>query len=512
MARTIPREAVDEFTRQIEVLSESMRESLAKQLETIDFSNPDSIEIVKELMQTYCGASADAAATIAANFYDASREFVIGEPLGAIAEAGRAPIATAIAVDGIFNQAKTTEGLITELTSRLDFETKRGAANSTIANGMRDPKKPRFARVPTGNDTCRFCIMLASRGYVYHSLQSAGGLDHWHANCKCRVVSSWDSPVAGYDPDYYLYLYEHPEEIPSIESVGDDKVIDASLPVYSKLSDSQISIVREVVSNAPVNQASLYLAYENHFNPIKIERGSGCYRPMTQTVTLNPSEAFEQSKKGAGNTWFHEFGHNIDNYASSNSYRWFSVEYEHGIFGYTLRREAKQYVDDIKQRLTVELKEKITSGDKEAISHACITGLLSRENVKRYESGEITSAQLAKKAKAVPIRRAYGKLTDELNELARLEGDEYINAVSDLFEGATNGAASDGWGHGKSYWKDDAKVPMEAFAEMFSASMRNGRDLEALKRYFPESYGIFENMLRELVEREDTTIYGQAVS
>lgn len=512
MAQVIPREALDEMTRQIELLSDSMRESLIKKLEMIDFESPESIDVVKDLMQTYCGASADAAAVIAANFYDESRTYAIGEPLGAVAESGREPIATSIAVDGIFNQSKTTEGLISGLASRLDYETKRGAANSTIANGMRDPKKPRFARVPTGNDTCMFCIMLASRGYVYHSAEKAGALDHWHANCRCRVVSSWDSPVAGYDPDYYLYLYEHPEEIKNMQKVEIDTAIDKTLPVYSRLNDNQVSMISDIVSSAPKNQASIYLAYEKHFNRIDIKNGRGFYSPMNMTVTINPEEVFEKPKKGIGNTWFHEFGHNIDNYASSNRVGWFSTEYKSGLFDATLRLETKRRIEDIKERLNAEYKRKIATGDEEAISSAWMKGLLSRDYVKRYESGEITAEQLSKKAKTLPVRYAYRQLSDELNELCKSEGDEYINAVSDIFEGATDGASSDGWGHGKSYWKDKKSLPCEAFAEMYSASIRNGRDLEAIKKYFPESYGIFEDMLEELANREVTTIYGQEVS
>lgn len=73
-----------------------------------------------------------------------------------------------------------------------------------FANGRRDPRKPKFARVPTGDETCDFCLMLASRGFVYSSKMSAGGvkLDHYHSGCNCRVVAGWDGDdVEGYDTD-----------------------------------------------------------------------------------------------------------------------------------------------------------------------------------------------------------------------------------------------------------------------------------------------------------------------
>ena len=86
MARTIPRAAVDEFTRQLNLVSESMREKLTDQLMQIDFSAPGAIDVVKDLMQTYCGAATDSAALLAAQFYDAAREYSIGEGMDAVAE------------------------------------------------------------------------------------------------------------------------------------------------------------------------------------------------------------------------------------------------------------------------------------------------------------------------------------------------------------------------------------------------------------------------------------------
>lgn len=52
----------------------------------------------------------------------------------------------------------------------------------------------RYARVPTGAETCPFCIMLASRGFVYHSEAAAR---HAHPGCNCVVVPCFDSYYAG---------------------------------------------------------------------------------------------------------------------------------------------------------------------------------------------------------------------------------------------------------------------------------------------------------------------------
>ncbi len=79
--------------------------------------------------------------------------------------------------------------------------------NATImANAERDRREGvRFARVPTGWETCTFCLMLASRGAVYHTRKTAGEFKHFHRRCDCKVVPGFeDDPMAelveGYRP------------------------------------------------------------------------------------------------------------------------------------------------------------------------------------------------------------------------------------------------------------------------------------------------------------------------
>ena len=72
-------------------------------------------------------------------------------------------------------------------------------------------KKPkdgvRYARVPSGVDTCDWCYMLAARGAVYYSETSAGkkGLhEAFHPGCNCSVVPMWGlNGLEGYDPEHY---------------------------------------------------------------------------------------------------------------------------------------------------------------------------------------------------------------------------------------------------------------------------------------------------------------------
>lgn len=94
--------------------------------------------------------------------------------------------------------------------------------NETIsANVGRDKEKgARFARVPTGFDTCTFCLMLASRGAVYHTRKTAGEFKHFHRRCDCKIVPGFeDDPdaelVEGVRPKELYELYKQFKEIES---------------------------------------------------------------------------------------------------------------------------------------------------------------------------------------------------------------------------------------------------------------------------------------------------------
>lgn len=53
--------------------------------------------------------------------------------------------------------------------------------------GALQPGDPAFARVPTGAETCSYCMMLASRGFAYRSRESAGHADH--RGCNCLIIA-----------------------------------------------------------------------------------------------------------------------------------------------------------------------------------------------------------------------------------------------------------------------------------------------------------------------------------
>lgn len=88
-----------------------------------------------------------------------------------------------------------------------DFYARRCNYEAMIRNCYRN--HVRYARVPTGTETCDFCMMLASRGFVYYDQASAEEGSHIHCDCVCVPGNGADatSPtqIEGYDP---MELYD----------------------------------------------------------------------------------------------------------------------------------------------------------------------------------------------------------------------------------------------------------------------------------------------------------------
>lgn len=217
----IPREYIDNFTKVINLASSDAQSRLVKALESVSV---DDIAVARNeiiaIMDTLLGPYTDNVAAISAEFFDGLRAWYgISDGFAAEAISNRDPEATAGAVRAFMEtqvEGEPFSALQALLTERVDYEMKRAANECVAYNCKRDPKKPKWARVPSGIDTCEFCIMLASRGFTYQSDEVAS---HAHANCDCRIVPSWDKgnpAVQGYDPDKYYDMWKHPEDYPEL--------------------------------------------------------------------------------------------------------------------------------------------------------------------------------------------------------------------------------------------------------------------------------------------------------
>ncbi|AUO15633.1 minor capsid protein [Clostridium taeniosporum] len=256
-----------------------------------------------------------------------------------------------------------------------------------------------------------------------------------HANCRCT----------------YLPIVE----------LDDKKEEYKENDLYKKYGEQHYNLMRDIVDNSPDNVKKVWNTFENKLKiRSSTHNGGANYNRFYDGVQINIKKDSQGSSfEVPYGVSFHEFGHNIDYEANmiigdSQKFRTISETFKDGLLGKTLKEEAKKRVDIIFKEI------KATWDD-----------------------------DLRKPIKA----RAYDALSKEIRELEAKDRAD----ISDMFEGATGAKVRGGFGHGKSYWKerDNGK---EAFAEMFQATMCNPGSLESIKKYFPKSYKVFEEILDEI--------------
>ena len=123
------------------------------------------------------------------------------------------------------------DAFVSRMSAKAYDHVMRSANATTIHNAERPADRRagmRYARVPTGRETCGFCLMLASRGFDYKTRASAGDVgggafNRFHDNCDCRVVAGDETTeIEGYDPEWYMSVYRDARETVGDRLDGED--------------------------------------------------------------------------------------------------------------------------------------------------------------------------------------------------------------------------------------------------------------------------------------------------
>ena len=116
-----------------------------------------------------------------------------------------------------------------------------------------------------------------------------------------------------------------------------------------------------------------------------------------------------------------------------------------------------------------------------------------------YKNGTYTADRILPK-----YRKSYAYSSVE-KEIKAAGSKIAYGDLSDILEGATGAKIQCGIGHGASYWKDRTYnglpdgLATEAFAEMMDSTFTNPESLALIQKYLPKSYGVFQEMLENLL-------------
>lgn len=349
---------------------------------------------------------------------------------------------------------------------------KQVGADTTLKNAERDGAQ--FAWVPHG-DTCAFCITLASRGWQYMSKKAMrnGHAEHIHAHCDCEYAVRFDgkSTVAGYDPDKYLEEYnnaggdinamrrirykENKEAInarkrelyakrkaKTIEKTPRSAIMESDLGMFKQklrsdgnMDKEYYDCLKDKFSHGTDDAKRLFTKYASGDSiENAVYENTAHYNTKTKKISMNYG-ADLKNPRGAGATWFHEHGHLVDDLAGNLS-------------------DDKNFIQLL---------------ESDSLSYRIAYG-------KAHHLGTFDKVDKA--------------ISEELGDMRK------DSAISDLFDGVTQGNIIGCASHPKEYWKNRDNVTSEAFAHMFEAQFDKKR-YEQMKKYFPNALEYFEKKMKE---------------
>lgn len=209
----ISRADFQSYNRAVSALTDSAAKEAERQISTWIAINPDASvadirEFAKETMEGLSQVYGEAAASLAAEWYDVQMMASNITLSPAITEATYSP--EQIKKVSHYQARKLVEGdidgFLDSCGEYIENNVKQSLNDTILSNVARDKEHGvRFARVTTGAETCAFCYMLASRGAAYWTRKTAGEQNHYHRRCDCKIVPGFEdnqdaAVVEGYDP------------------------------------------------------------------------------------------------------------------------------------------------------------------------------------------------------------------------------------------------------------------------------------------------------------------------
>ena len=528
----IPRSYVEQYSRGLNRVSEQGRAALADALSAIDLTGDvaEARERVVAVMQVHCGASSTMAARLAADFYDGLRErFGIEDGFRAVVDGGYEPAATEGAVRAFAQDlvdGKPQEQFVGKCSDRLDREVRLSANQCVERNARRDPKKPRWARVPTGPETCEFCIMLASRGFVYHGEQLA---IHAHANCDCRIVPSWDkakAEVEGYDPNYYLDCYQNPDAHPEIREAINAR----RRELYAESAKSERKAAHRLAEEEEKERRRIAALSEEAKAVFENERfvetfgtatasrteaaidgamKSGDVRRVNAAKLLakDIADGFEvESVTAEGSKYLTGTGKVQFSPDGAQSPRTIAHELAH-------RRDDLSALSYTVRKLTGDVTLTTSSGSWSSMDFEHGNKTLAWRF--RASRRGVTPAwrDLKRRLEATTDTEVMAKIYEANPDIADHPSD--FAGLSDIIHAASNGkkriwhghfwlkdadgnVIRDGNGNKVPYWNDTTRV-IETWADYSAALVSNGREAALIQQLFPEEAAIMDAMMEVMV-------------
>lgn len=222
----ISRQDLNDYGNRNRTLNNMASNELSGYMRALNYEDPESaqtalLRVTLAIMQTYGAALAQNST----QFFETTNSLtavstteVVEKTLFSEAQlaALKSAVAFAVSLAAAGAVAYATKALVQKVRTRLKVIPFVVMERNAERHGLK------YARVPRGETTCEFCTMLASRGFVYNSRESASGhsigregfpIDAVHDDCDCEIVCEKDEEIEDYDPGFYYEEYSEARDI-----------------------------------------------------------------------------------------------------------------------------------------------------------------------------------------------------------------------------------------------------------------------------------------------------------
>lgn len=187
------------FRKQQDLIMENASRSLAKLFSEIDLATLYEPENHQDFMNKFLAlvdTNVNMSSVHASGWLQDQADKAFGESIeqrlapsyGGQPERGFRWAITPTGKDG---KPRSREEILHDLDAVMRGYIQRGARDSIVATGRQLKGRTKWARVPSGRETCSWCLMLVSRGAVYESAKAASVDNHgdgFHLDCDCVAV------------------------------------------------------------------------------------------------------------------------------------------------------------------------------------------------------------------------------------------------------------------------------------------------------------------------------------
>lgn len=173
---------------------------LADLLSALSVTNPGEFQAAAlDVLPALVAELADVSAVIGAEMYELAREqaeargsFTVDladpPPVEQVEATARWALSPMFNPEGLLGASELAALVTDRLNAGIPRLVREGGRRTVTENTDRDPARPRYQRFLSARSKhCDFCQMLAGRGAVYHTKDTAGVGKHWHDRCHCYV-------------------------------------------------------------------------------------------------------------------------------------------------------------------------------------------------------------------------------------------------------------------------------------------------------------------------------------